>query len=88
MAKSNPYLRKPVHPPTEHLVDGGDDPSITGRDSGSQSPQARRGSAQDFGKFRGDRKTNMNIANLDDTDNAHAWDRATPLNIEKTNPKK
>jgi hypothetical protein len=29
----------------------------------------------------------MNIANLDDTDNAHAWDRATPLSIEDKNPK-
>jgi hypothetical protein len=29
----------------------------------------------------------MNIANLDDPDNAHAWDRATSLSIEDENPK-
>jgi hypothetical protein len=29
----------------------------------------------------------MNIKSTDDTDSAHTWERATPLNIEKTLPK-
>jgi hypothetical protein len=70
----------------EGLVDTSDFPLERGRDSGSQSPQARRGSAQDFEKF-GDRETRMNIANLDDTNNAHVWDRATSLSIEDENPR-
>jgi hypothetical protein len=87
MAKTDPYIRKPVHPPTEHLVDGGDDPSVTGRPSLSQSPQARRGSAQDYSKF-GDRTVNDGITWKEDPSVGDAFDNASPLRIEDKNPKK
>jgi hypothetical protein len=73
--------------PKEHLVEEyATDPLKEGRTSASQSPAAQRG-GYDAGAFKGDRSTNMNIKSTDDTDSAHTWERATPLNIEKTLPK-
>jgi hypothetical protein len=88
MAKSNPHIRKAVVP-KEHLVEEfATDPLKEGRSSASQSPQAQRGSAQDFSKF-GDREVRDGITWKEDAAaSGPAWERATPLNIEKTNPKK
>jgi hypothetical protein len=57
-------------------------------DSGSQSPQARRGSAQDFEKF-GDRTVTDGISWKEDaTGSAAAYKRASDLSIEDQNPAK
>jgi hypothetical protein len=71
----------------EGLVDTRDFPVERGRDSGSQSPQARRGSAQDYSKF-GDRTVNDGITWKEDPSVGDAFDNASPLRIEDENPKK
>jgi hypothetical protein len=55
--------------------------------SDSQSPQARRGSAQDFSRF-GDRTVHDGITWKEDPSVGEAFDNASPLSIEKTNPAK
>ena len=56
--------------------------------SDSQSPQSRRGSAQDFEQF-GDRTThdNGNPNQRVDPANPHAWENLDSLDIEKHNPR-
>jgi hypothetical protein len=69
----------------EGLVDTSDFPLERGRDSGSQSPQARRSSAQDFSKF-GDRTVRDGITwkSVDDS----GWSNKSRMHIEDENPKK
>jgi hypothetical protein len=86
MAKSNPHIRKPVVS-KEHLVEEfATNPLKEGRSSPSQSPQAQRGSAQDFTRF-GDRDVRDGITWKEDASVSDAFDNATLLNIEDTNPK-
>jgi hypothetical protein len=53
----------------------------------SQSPQAHRGSAQDFEQF-GDRTVSMSdrVPGKTDDANPHAWDNVSSLHIEDENP--
>ena len=87
MAKSNPHIRKPVVP-KEHLVkEFATNPLKEGRSSPSQSPQAQRGSAQDFSKF-GDREVRDGITWKEDPATGAAFKNATDLSIEDINPAK
>jgi hypothetical protein len=58
-----------------------------GVDSNSQSPQACRGSAQDFSKF-GNRSVRDGITWREDPSVGDAFDNASPLSIEDINPAK
>jgi hypothetical protein len=72
--------------PKERLVEEfATDPLKEGRSSPSQSPQAQRGSAQDFSKF-GDRNVRDGI-NWKETGDASGWKYRSSLHIEDENPK-
>jgi hypothetical protein len=71
------------------LVETRDSPPVSRAGySDSQSPQAHRGSAQDFERLsKGEVQDGLHLNQRVEPGNEHAWENTSSLHIEDENPK-